>query len=133
MTSTMQSTRRPAGRGLVLLVLAVLAGVLAMHGLGQGPVPTQASTAAGGHVMAMAPEESVQQAVGGCSHTAGGRLGHADTTCAAAGVGATYTPPVLAAALDTRAVPAALPGSAARTPENGRAPPDLAELQLLRI
>jgi hypothetical protein len=34
MTSTMQSSRRLAGRGFVLLVLAVLAGVLAMHGLG---------------------------------------------------------------------------------------------------
>ncbi|WP_308312942.1 hypothetical protein [Streptomyces sp. ISL-1] len=43
MTSTPQQTsRRPAGRGLLLLVLAVLAvlaGVLAMHGLAPGGGP----------------------------------------------------------------------------------------------
>nr|WP_024126989.1 DUF6153 family protein [Streptomyces sp. F8]AHE39710.1 Putative membrane protein [Streptomyces sp. F8] len=136
MTGMMQSTRRPAGRGFVLLVLAVLAGVLAMHGLGPGLAPTKAPAAAGGHVMAtMAHEEAAQQVAGGCSHTDGGmsHVEHADTTCAAAGVGAAYAPPVLPAALDAGPVPVALPGGAAGTPERGRAPPDLAELQLLRI
>lgn len=136
MTSTMQpSSRRPAGRGFVLLVLAVLAGVLAMHGLGPVPASTKAPTVAGGHGMAMAHEGPAQQVVGPCSHTDGGmgHADHADATCAAAGVGAAYAPPVLAAALDTGPAPVALPGSAAGAPESGRAPPDLAQLQLLRI
>ncbi|MFF8604598.1 DUF6153 family protein [Streptomyces sp. NPDC015346] len=162
MTSTTQpSSRRPAGRGFVLLVLAVLAGVLAMHGLGPGPAPAKAAAtatakvqataaagghvmatatatataAAGGHVMATAHEEAAPQRTGDCSHTDGGtgHADHADTTCAAAGVGAPYAPPVPAAALDAGPVPVAPSGGAAGAPESGRAPPDLAELQLLRI
>ncbi|MEV8311934.1 DUF6153 family protein [Streptomyces flavidovirens] len=61
------------------------------------------------------------------------RLDHADATCAAAGVGAPYAPPALGAALDAGPVSVAVPGSAAGTFESGRAPPDLAELQLLRM
>ncbi|MGA5097425.1 DUF6153 family protein [Streptomyces lavendulocolor] len=136
MSSTMQpSSRRPAGRGLVLLVLAVLAGVLAMHGLGPGPVHAKASAADGGHVMPMGPEAAAPQVTGGCSHTDGGvgHTDHADATCAAAGVGAPYAPPALAAALDVAPVSMALPGSVAGTFRSGRAPPDLFELQLLRI
>ncbi|MEU5170676.1 DUF6153 family protein [Streptomyces mutomycini] len=134
MTSTMQpSSRRPAGRGFLLLVLAVLAGVFAMHGLAPGSAPTKASAVAGGHAMMPAHEEAGHQVVGDCSHGDGGANHHADATCAATGTGAPYAPPVPAAALDAGPVPVALPGSAAGTPESGRAPPDLAELQLLRI
>ncbi|AWZ07368.1 MULTISPECIES: DUF6153 family protein [unclassified Streptomyces] len=136
MTSTLQpSSRRLAGRGFVPLVLAVLAGVLAMHGLGPGPAPTKASATADGHVMAMVHDDAAQQVAGDCSHTDGGmgHAEHADATCAAAAVGAAYAPPVLAAALDTGPAPVVLTGSAAGTPESGRAPPDLADLQLLRI
>ncbi|MGW7438531.1 DUF6153 family protein [Streptomyces sp. NPDC054849] len=136
MTSTMQpSSRRPAGRGFALLALTVLAGVLAMHGLGPGPAPAKASVVAVGHGMAMVHAAPAQQVVGPCSHTDGGmgHADHADATCAAAGVGAAYAPPVLTAALDNGTAPVALPGSAAGAPESGRAPPDLAQLQLLRI
>ncbi|GGS34726.1 hypothetical protein Snoj_00620 [Streptomyces nojiriensis] len=72
---------------------------------------------------------------GACSHSAGGteHLDHADGTCAAAGVGSAYAPPPLAAALDAPPAPSALPGSAEAGAWSGRAPPDLAELQLLRI
>ncbi|MBB6438758.1 DUF6153 family protein [Streptomyces candidus] len=136
MTSTMQpSSRRPVGRGFVLLVLAVLAGVLAMHGLGPGLGPAKASAAAGGHVMATVHEESTPQAVGACSHTDGkqGHMDHADATCAAAGIGAAYAPPILAAALDAVPAPMAPSRSTAWFPDSGRAPPDLSELQLLRI
>ncbi|MGP3756862.1 DUF6153 family protein [Streptomyces sp. IBSNAI001] len=135
MTSTMQSSRRPAGCGFVLLVLAVLTGVLAMHGLGPGPAPAEASAAARGHVMAMGYEGVAQQVVEGCSHTDGGagHADHADATCAASGVGAPYVPPALGLAFDAAPVPAAQPAGAAGVPEVGRAPPDLAELQLLRI
>ncbi|MFD3717475.1 DUF6153 family protein [Streptomyces sp. NPDC058674] len=136
MISMMQpSSRRPAGRGFVLLVLAVLAGVLAMHGFASGPAPAKAPAAVSGHVMATAHDGADRQVAGACSHTDGGtgHAEHADAACAAAGVSAPYAPPVLAAALDAGSVPMAPPGSASGLIEGGRAPPDLAELQLLRI
>ncbi|WP_404953136.1 DUF6153 family protein [Streptomyces sp. 147326] len=136
-------SRRPAGRGFVLLVLAVLAGVLAMHGFGPTPVlaaaghPAQARHAVPADAPHGAPGSHVHEAVtdGACSHSAGGteHLDHADGTCAAAGVGSAYAPPPLAAALDVPLAPSALPGGAEAGAWSGRAPPDLAELQLLRI
>jgi hypothetical protein len=70
-----------------------------------------------------------------CSHTDGGsgHLAHADRTCAAAGTASAYAPPALADALPgaPAAAPAPMAGPAAGVPD--RAPPDLAELQLLRI
>ncbi|MFG2981846.1 DUF6153 family protein [Streptomyces sp. NPDC048258] len=128
--------RRPAGPGRLLLVLAVLAGVLAMHGLGTGGTTARTHTAAtGAHGMVLTQEGSGHQAGADCSHTAGGQghARHADATCAAAGIVTAYAPPALAAALQG-ASPAAAP--ATRAPAlagSGRAPPDLAELQLLRI
>ncbi|MFF3305472.1 DUF6153 family protein [Streptomyces sp. NPDC002908] len=134
MTSAMQpSSRRPAGRGFLLLVLAVLAGVLAMHGLGPGSDTAKQPTVAGSHPMVPAHESAGHQIVGDCSHGDDGASHHADATCAATGIGVPYSPPALAATLDAVPVTEALPGSAAGTPERGRAPPDLAELQLLRI
>ncbi|MCJ1679095.1 DUF6153 family protein [Streptomyces sp. APSN-46.1] len=134
-SAVLSPRRRPVGRGFVLLVLAVLVGVLAMHGLGPGPGPMKARAAGGGHGMVMAHEKAVHQVVGGCSHNDGGarHADHADATCAATGVGAPYVPPALASALGVTPAVAALPSSAAGVPESGRAPPDLAELQLLRI
>ncbi|WP_314409197.1 DUF6153 family protein [Streptomyces kroppenstedtii] len=123
--------RRPAGRLFVLLVLAVLAGVLGMHALAPGGV----SAAETGHAMVVAAADDVPHADAGCSHTDGGsgHLAHADGTCAAAGTSAAYTPPALAdAVLDVPA--AAFPVVAATGwTHAGRAPPDLSELQLLRI
>lgn len=117
----------------MLLVLAVLAGVLGMHGLAPGGVP--AAQTGAGHEMVVAAADSVAHADGGCAPTDGGSdpLDHADGTCAAAGTGSAYTPPALAGAvLD---VPAAASPAAAATgsARDGRAPPDLSELQLLRI
>ncbi|MEO3841748.1 DUF6153 family protein [Streptomyces sp. B22F1] len=70
-----------------------------------------------------------------CSHTDGGsgHLAHADRTCAAAGTSSAYAPPALAGALPgaPAAAPAPIAGPAAGLPD--RTPPDLAELQLLRI
>ncbi|MFE5724476.1 DUF6153 family protein [Streptomyces erythrochromogenes] len=142
MTRTCHPTnRRPSARGaaLLVLVLAVLTGILGMHALGPAPAPALASAAvsvgahhaeAGGHG---AP--AVEQAGEDCSHPAGGsgHAEHADATCAAAGVASAYAPPALAEAL------VGLPGvssSDASEPvaaAGARAPPDLAELQLLRI
>ncbi|MBT2541792.1 hypothetical protein J7E99_14025 [Streptomyces sp. ISL-44] len=138
MTSAAQpSGRRPAGRGFVLLVFAVMASVLAMHGLGPGATPVRQHVCVHvAHSMVMAESVGVHQATEACSHTAGGseHLHHADATCAAAGIGAPYAPPPLAAAtLDGASAAVALPGFVPESAETGRAPPDLAELQLLRI
>ncbi|MFC7937127.1 DUF6153 family protein [Streptomyces sp. MPA0124] len=133
MTSRNRSSSRPAGRLFLLLVMAVLAGVLGMHGLAPGAAP--AVRAGAGHEMATAAAEGVPHAGGGCAHTDGGsgHLDHADGTCAAAGIGSAYAPPALTGApLDAPPAPApaaAMPGA----PHDGRAPPDLSELQLLRI
>ncbi|MEV0121835.1 DUF6153 family protein [Streptomyces sp. NPDC050703] len=138
MTSAAQpSRRRPAGHGLLLLGLVVLAGVLAMHGLGPGPgpVPGAAHTsAASGHGTAMTGA-AAHEAGGDCAHTDGGagHVDHADATCAATGIGTSYVPPASAVALRGAPPAAELPALAEGSAESGRAPPDLAELQLLRI
>ncbi|MFW6723297.1 DUF6153 family protein [Streptomyces sp. MAR4 CNY-716] len=140
---------RPSGRLFVLLVLAVLAGVLGMHALGPGgtsaakPQPAMqmdhggaaAQAPVAGHTPAE-PTAVAQPAGDACSHTEGGagHLAHADRTCAAAGTASAYAPPAPAAdALpgvpDAARVPTARPAA----PAPDRAPPDLAELQLLRI
>ncbi|MEV1052010.1 DUF6153 family protein [Streptomyces sp. NPDC049887] len=157
MTRRTTSHARPAGRGLALLVLAVLAGVLGMHALVPAGIPGSQARAHGSaaavrtstvhtstvhavpvhgqsaHAQSV-PEPSVPEAVPGCSHTDGGsdHLDHADGTCAAAGVGSPYAPPEPSAGLVTPPS-GATPNGAGRTPPGGRAPPDLAELQLLRI
>ncbi|MEU6707919.1 DUF6153 family protein [Streptomyces wuyuanensis] len=167
MTHRTTSRVRPAGHGLALLVLAVLAGVLGMHALAPAGVPGSRAQAHGAvapvhttpihttpvhgksvhtspvhgksvHASPVhgqsVPEPSVPEAGPGCSHTDGGadHVDHADGTCAAAGVGSPYAPPEPTAALG--APPSvATPDGAGRTPPSGRAPPDLAELQLLRI
>ncbi|MFH9818230.1 DUF6153 family protein [Streptomyces sp. NPDC017230] len=134
MTSSTTSSGRPAGRVLVLLVMAVLSGVLGMHALGPGGAPPAHDGT--GHTMVTARAQAGHHASAGCSHTAGGsgHLEHADATCAAAGIGSPYVPPALTAAL-ADASTAHLPGesTSASWPESGRAPPDLSELQLLRI
>ncbi|MGZ3100668.1 DUF6153 family protein [Streptomyces sp. H72] len=133
MTSSARSSSRPAGRLFVLLVMAVLAGVLGMHGLAPGAAPAAQKSA--DHEMVMVTADGVPHAGGGCAHTDGGssHLDHADGTCAAAGIGSAYTPPALTGApLD--ALPASAPAAVfSGSPHDGRAPPDLSELQLLRI
>ncbi|MET9351763.1 DUF6153 family protein [Streptomyces sp. NPDC006617] len=133
MTRSTRSSSRPAGRLFVLLVPAVLAGVLGMHGLAPGAMPPgQAGT---GHGMVMTAADGVPHVDEECTHTDGGsgHLDHADGTCAAAGTGSAYTPPALTGALlDAPAAPTPA-GAFPRAPHDGRAPPDLSELQLLRI
>lgn len=137
---------KPFGlRSYLLLVLVVLAGLVAMHGL--GPAPASAATHAGvashhvsavGHEKAVADDAACQD---GCVHAGdpaggggGGHTEHADATCAATGtVGAPVlpAPAVLPGHAEAQAVPAhgAIPDATAC----GRAPPSLSELQLLRI
>ncbi|MFD8411635.1 MULTISPECIES: DUF6153 family protein [unclassified Streptomyces] len=146
MTSAAQPTsRRPVGRGFVLLVLVLLAGVLGMHALSPSPAAARPAGAAqashSGH--AMAPDRATTAAAADqyrdedrvCSHTDGGsgHLGHADATCAAAGIGSGYAPPALTAALMGAGPAPAPPGAVPASAVTDRAPPDLAELQLLRI
>ncbi|RZB13282.1 hypothetical protein StrepF001_45025 [Streptomyces sp. F001] len=134
MPSTSSTSRRAAGRVLVLLVLAVLSGVLGMHALPPGGA-LPAAHAEAGHAAMTSPPAPPHEASAACSHLSdgAGHLNHADAACAAAGVGSTYAPPTLGAALtDAAAVPAALDGAAASA-QHDRAPPDLSELQLLRI
>ncbi|MEU2391777.1 DUF6153 family protein [Streptomyces sp. NPDC007369] len=139
MTSAAQPTsRRPAGRGFVLLVLALLAGVLGMHALPPHPAAARPAAAAPaahtghtghtGHMVA-ADQDRV------CSHTDGGsgHLGHADATCAAAGIGSGYAPPALTTALFGSGPAPVHSGAVPASAVTDRAPPDLAELQLLRI
>ncbi len=147
-TSAAQPTsRRPAGRGFVLLVLAVLAGVLGMHALSPGPAPAASHHAEARHGTGMgggmgaglgtAAEHAatVSDPDGSCSHPDGGsgHLEHADATCAAAGIVSAYAPPALTAALGDATVVPPPAGTAPRSALSSRAPPDLAELQLLRI
>ncbi|WP_344600034.1 DUF6153 family protein [Streptomyces glaucus] len=133
MTASTRSSRRPAGRLFALLVLAVLAGVLGMHGLAPGGVP--AARTAAGHEMVMAAADGVPHADGGCAHTDGGsgHLEHADGTCAAAGTASAYTPPMLTGTVPDAPVAPFPPAVATGSSHDGRAPPDLSELQLLRI
>ncbi|WP_328658759.1 DUF6153 family protein [Streptomyces sp. NBC_00334] len=133
MTTGTRSSSRPAGRLFVLLVMAVLAGVLGMHGLVSGAAPP--AGAGSGHARVTASADGVPHADAGCFHTDGGssHLDHADGTCAAAGVGTAYTPPALTGTvLDAPAAPAPAVTSSG-TAQDGRSPPDLSELQLLRI
>ncbi|MFD6039470.1 DUF6153 family protein [Streptomyces griseoincarnatus] len=137
MTASSRSGSRPAGRLFVLLILAVLAGVLGMHGLAPGGMPAPHRTAA---VHEMEPMESVASdgvphTDGECAHTDGlpVHLDHADGACAAAGTATAYTPPALTGTvLDAPATPSPTP-AVTGSPHDGRAPPDLSELQLLRI
>ncbi|MFF8263031.1 DUF6153 family protein [Streptomyces virginiae] len=138
MTHTCRPTnRRPSGRGaaLLVLVLAVLAGILGMHAL--GPDPAHAAVPPDAHHATAVDHgaPAVEPAGADCSHPDGGsgHSDHADATCAAAGTASAYTPPALVEALT--GVPAVSPSDAVEPPavDAARAPPDLAELQLLRI
>ncbi|MFD9100989.1 DUF6153 family protein [Streptomyces virginiae] len=131
------TNRRPSARGAVLpaLVLAVLAGILGMHAL--GPAPARAAVPAAAHHASAVDHgaPAAGRSGGDCSHPDGGpgHSEHADATCAAAGIASPYTPPALVEALVGG--PAVSPSDAAGPPavDGARAPPDLAELQLLRI
>ncbi|WP_443062730.1 DUF6153 family protein [Streptomyces sp. NBC_00390] len=127
-----QPTSRRAGRVFALLVMAVLAGVLGMHALVPGGAP--GAQAASGHDMVTHHSPAVPEASPGCSHTDGGtnHLDHADSTCAAAGIGSPYAPPALPVAVEVVQAATAL-NRIDETGVTSRAPPDLSELQLLRI
>ncbi|MFF7205371.1 DUF6153 family protein [Streptomyces sp. NPDC008141] len=127
---------RPGGPRLVLLVLAVIAGLSAMHGLSPMHAVPTAHAAPSPHATTYGHGGAEEMACAHLDHGhGGGHLDHADTTCAATG---TQSAPSLPALL-----PAGLPPfatgvvdesrHAAYGAAGGRAPPSLSELQLLRI
>lgn len=137
---------KPSGlRSYLLLVLAVLTGLVAMHGLGPAPASIAAhGTASSHHTSAVSHERAAASGAlckDGCLHaddpagsTGGGHAEHADATCAAtgtAGAPVLPAPEVLPGHAQAQAVLAhgVIPGATAC----GRAPPSLSELQLLRI
>ncbi|WP_427924042.1 DUF6153 family protein [Streptomyces sp. cg40] len=126
----------PRVRRCGMLVATVLLGLLGMHGLGPvplaHPVPEHAVTAM---TAAMGEKASTPDP---CDHDGGGcgsHMTHADATCASASVAGTpavaplLVPDVAACAQ----LPDALGSLTDGGPDGGRAPPSLAELQLLRI
>ncbi|MDH6223986.1 DUF6153 family protein [Streptomyces sp. MJP52] len=136
MVSSTSWSHRPARRSFVLLVMTVLTGVLGMHGLAPGgALPTQAHATHATHAMAAGHAADALPADIACSHGLDGphHLAHADGTCAAAGVTVPYTPPTP----DTGPVgppsDTSMPAKDMASTDGGRAPPDLSELQLLRV
>ncbi|MFF7090839.1 DUF6153 family protein [Streptomyces rubradiris] len=130
MRTTGQHLRRPLGRYRALSVLAVLIGLLGMHALAPGGGVGHAEQAHAAHTTAALV--AVDDCAGGDGH--GHRLHHADPNCAS---GALDGGPRLAAPAPDP-VPGWAPAHRPRAawtvaPVGARAPPDLAELQLLRI
>ncbi|MFM9441777.1 DUF6153 family protein [Streptomyces acidiscabies] len=135
---------RPPLRGWpsLVCVLGVLVGLLAMHGLAPGGLHavghdrTAAVSAAAPAMTEGGAGAHVDVTADGCSEDGhcGGHARHADATCAAAKVSG--APEVAGPVADPVAV--AVPGEAVHSVVRGgceaaRAPPSLAELQLLRI
>ncbi|MEV6833433.1 DUF6153 family protein [Streptomyces sp. NPDC051133] len=122
----------PPRRWRALLVLSVLAGLLGMHALapGGGMGHAEHMRSAPRAVAVSAPDDCA----GGDGHCGGSRMHHADPTCASGAVNGGPQLPALAPDPVAAPVSAHCPRSrAAAAPEGARAPPSLAELQLLRI
>ncbi|MEU9051300.1 DUF6153 family protein [Streptomyces sp. NPDC048384] len=138
MTARARQDRAPRiplpGPWRMLLLLGLLAGLFGMHAL--GPADTVAASAHHGHgapVMSAHLTPVTDESACHSPDSGGGHAQHADPTCASSAVGAGPVLPApepdpagsaVAAGLDGRSVTAA--------PEGGRAPPSLAELQILR-
>ncbi|WP_405557471.1 DUF6153 family protein [Streptomyces sp. NBC_01171] len=129
-TAHQRTSRPPLRRSLTLLVLAVLAGLLGMHAL--APVggtghPEHAHAVHAG-VVIDAPDDCPD------GHCGGHHLHHADPTCASGAVNDGPTLPEPLAGPGGAPEPCGDPRTRIATaPDGGRAPPSLAELQLLRI
>lgn len=131
--STVSRARR------VLLVLALVTGVLAMHGLSPSGMPsagqhimTAPMVAAGHHASSAHASDCTCARLSDAGH-GGMAMDHAGT-CAAGSTEGSYLPPALSPSPTVCGEPAAvaLRQRIAGT-THGRAPPDLSELQLLRI
>ncbi|WP_313897012.1 DUF6153 family protein [Streptomyces sp. GC420] len=146
--------RRPP-RTRVLLVLAVLVGLLGMHGLAGAAAPTPGHGVHdgdthhgdthyahhGSHHGALHGAHAMEAAEAGepyICHPEDGRGGthggHADRVCASGAVpGGAMVPALALSVSGGPATSASAVSPAWYAPSGGRAPPSLAELQLLRI
>ncbi|OQR61581.1 hypothetical protein B6E66_23895 [Streptomyces maremycinicus] len=123
--------RPPVRRWRALLVLGLLAGLLGMHALAPGGAVHEDG---GPRHMTAASAGAHHDCAGHGGDCDGGHLHHADPTCVAAAVSGAPDLPALVP--DPVAVPLsadAIGSHAAGAPDSARAPPSLAELQLLRI
>ncbi|WP_031044950.1 DUF6153 family protein [Streptomyces sp. NRRL F-5650] len=149
MTSPEQHLRRPPARWWqAVCVLGLLAGLLGMHGLAPGGGLTDHTA---GHPPHTSSSAATTAAAGTGTHTSpasgthagcppgdgscgGGHLRHADAVCAS---GAVSDGPVLPAPVPDPVPVVGCEGTvrayAPDAPDGARAPPTLAELQLLRI
>lgn len=133
----MRPTEQPAPlpphrRWRALLVLGLLAGLLAMHALAPGGGMGHGRDHRG-HERVM-ETAATATACDGCSGDDGGHTHHADATCASGAVNGGPTLP--APVPDPAPCPTVTRSADSRPvtpPDGARAPPDLAELQLLRI
>ncbi|MEU4098086.1 DUF6153 family protein [Streptomyces sp. NPDC026673] len=129
------SQPQPVLRLPALLVLTVLLGLLGMHALAAGSaMPVAHSGPHTTHHRMTAAEPGQAYACHGTGDPAGHHGAHADQLCVSGAVPGSVVVPALTpsgpvASLPPRHIVAAPP----REPNGGRAPPSLAELQLLRI
>lgn len=135
-SSRRRTNAPPLGRVPLLLVLAVLAGLMSMHGPTALPVTGHAASSGGhseqhGAGARPAPAPEIMAADLLCHHhSSGGHADHTVSDCAAAGTATAYLPPAPARFFHTAVSRTA---KALRLTSAERAPPDLAQLQLLRI
>ncbi|MFH9551632.1 DUF6153 family protein [Streptomyces sp. NPDC017435] len=114
-----------------MLVLGLLAGLLAMHALAPGGAVHEHAGPAHVSTGAVSAHDGCSGAGGDCG---GGHLHHADATCVAAALsGAPAQPAPLPDPVAAPARADTVRSYAAGAPDSARAPPSLAELQLLRI
>ncbi|QUW85859.1 hypothetical protein SMIR_42470 (plasmid) [Streptomyces mirabilis] len=117
----------------MLLVLAVLVGLLGMHGLASASMAPAAAAPMPAHAPAAVPADDC-----GCHDQAHGPAGghghHADALCVAAGTSHGPALPVLTQVAVEPTAPHGVPQhQRGHAFDGGRAPPSLSELQLLRI
>lgn len=129
MTRLKQLPARPPMRR-ALLVLGLLVGLLAMHGLAPGG-GLQGHEGGGFAHMATVAVGVDEPCHNGCGS---GHLHHADPTCASGAVsGGPALPALVPDPTATAVREDALCPEAVTSQDGARAPPSLAELQLLRI
>jgi hypothetical protein len=126
---------QPVLRLCALLVFGLFMGIVGMHCLGSmsaaAPMPTSALSVDQGHTAVdTAAPDACPHDLGGCE----GHAEHADATCAASAVPGPPAPPALLPALECSVDESGVRlVSVQEAVGGGRAPPSLAELQLLRI
>ncbi|MCC3649971.1 DUF6153 family protein [Streptomyces sp. S07_1.15] len=134
MSREQRPVRRPPGRTRACLVLAVLAGLLGLHGLAAAPASTALAPPHSSASSGERPAGPRLSADGACHDPCGGHETHAVTDCAAASVSTGPAPSPLSPARYAVRGAAGTPATAGPpAPRGGRGPPSLSELQLLRI